>query len=120
MTRIPADPAQADDAGVKTYLSQVTTADKNNTITVSGWLTADLTINTLQAGRGVGRRPDPGERHPGGPQTRTTRRPMLINGINWAEHADADDRHSPASRPLQWSAADKAFKAARRRDPARR
>ncbi len=37
----------ANDAGVKTYLSQVTTADKDNTITVSGWMTADLTINTL-------------------------------------------------------------------------
>ena len=44
----PGDPAQASDAGVKLYLSQVTTANKNNTIAVAGWVQADLLINTLK------------------------------------------------------------------------
>jgi branched-chain amino acid transport system substrate-binding protein len=50
----PADPALAADPGVVLYLSQVTTADKNNAIAVSGWLEADLTINTSS---GSARRP---------------------------------------------------------------
>ena len=76
-----------DDAGVKTYLSQVTTADKDNAITVSGWLTADLTINTLLQAVEVGRRPDPEERHPGGPQPEL-REPDADQRHHLAEHAD--------------------------------
>ncbi|MBI1379134.1 MAG: ABC transporter substrate-binding protein [Frankiales bacterium] len=44
----PADPSLASDAGVKEYLSEVTTSDSGNTITIAGWIAADMTINTLQ------------------------------------------------------------------------
>jgi branched-chain amino acid transport system substrate-binding protein len=44
----PSDPALAADPGVVEYLSQVTKADKLNAITVSGWVEADLLVNTLK------------------------------------------------------------------------
>ena len=83
----PADPAMANDAGVKTYLSQVTTADKDNAITVSGWLTADLTINTLLQAAEVPRRTDPEERDPGGPRPEL-REPDADQRRHLAEHPD--------------------------------
>jgi branched-chain amino acid transport system substrate-binding protein len=44
----PADPRLASDPDVTEYLSQVHTSDKDNAITVEGWLSAQLTINTLE------------------------------------------------------------------------
>lgn len=104
----PADPALKDDAGVKEYLAQVTTDDKNNSITVAGWLTADLTINTLKQAAAS-------------PQGLTRQSvieaardqeyasPMLMSGITW--------KSSPTQllgfsgfQTMVWSAKDKAFK----------
>jgi ABC-type branched-subunit amino acid transport system substrate-binding protein len=78
----PADPSLASDPGVMTYLSQVTTADKDNAITVAGWVEADLTINTLEQASKL----------PGGLSQVTAieaardqdyASPMLGNGITW-------------------------------------
>ena len=44
----PADPSLANDPDVKQYLSEVHTSDKLNAITVQGWISAQLTINTLE------------------------------------------------------------------------
>jgi branched-chain amino acid transport system substrate-binding protein len=44
----PADPSLANDPDVKQYLSEVHTSDKLNAITVQGWISAQLTINTLK------------------------------------------------------------------------
>jgi ABC-type branched-subunit amino acid transport system substrate-binding protein len=44
----PADPSVANDPDVKQYLSEVHTSDKLNAITVQGWISAQLTINTLE------------------------------------------------------------------------
>ena len=78
----PADPKLAGDAGVKAYLSEVKTANKNNTIAVAGWTTADLTINTLkQAAKMPG-----GLTHENAIKAARDQdyaSPMLINGITW-------------------------------------
>jgi branched-chain amino acid transport system substrate-binding protein len=105
----PADPALANDAGVKEYLSKVTTANKNNTIAVAGWIQADLLINTLKQAAAS----------PGG-LTRVSviqaardqlyASPMLINGVKWESAPDSLTGLN-AFQTTAWSAADKAFKA---------
>ncbi len=105
----PADPALANDAGVKEYLSQVTTADKNNTITVSGWMEADLTINTLkQAAASPG-----GLTHASvieAARDQTYASPMLINGINWVS-TPTELIGMDAFQTFVWDAASQTFKA---------
>ena len=104
----PADPALADDPGVKTYLSQVTTDDKDNAITVSGWLTADLAINTLlQAANS----PD-GLTQKSVIQAARSQKyasPMLIDGIDWLSTPEQMTGFS-GFQTMVWSAADKTFK----------
>jgi ABC-type branched-subunit amino acid transport system substrate-binding protein len=105
----PADPALANDEAVKTYLSKVTTANKNNTIAVAGWIQADLLINTLKQAAAS----------PGG-LTRVSviqaardqlyASPMLINGVKWESTPDSLVGMN-AFQTTAWSAADKAFKA---------
>jgi ABC-type branched-subunit amino acid transport system substrate-binding protein len=105
----PADPALADDPGVKEYLSQVKTADKNNTITVAGWTTADLTINTLKQAAQM----------PGGltranvlkaARDQDYKSPMLINGISWVS-SPTDLLGVSGFQTMKWDAAAKTFKA---------
>jgi ABC-type branched-subunit amino acid transport system substrate-binding protein len=104
----PADPANANDAGVKTYLSQVTTADKNNTITVAGWTEADLTINTLlQASKMPG-----GLSHVTAIEAARDQNyasPMLRTGVNWVSTPTSLIGFS-GFQTLVWDAASKTFK----------
>jgi ABC-type branched-subunit amino acid transport system substrate-binding protein len=105
----PSDPALADDAAVKQYLSQVTGADKNNTITVAGWTEADLTINTLKQAAASPK----GLTHASvieAARNQTYASPMLINGIKWVS-APTELVGFNAFQTLVWSAADKRFKA---------
>lgn len=104
----PADPTQANDAGVKEYLSQVTTSDKDNAITVSGWIMADLMINTLKQAAAS---PD-GLTHLSVIQAARDQSyacPMLINGVKWTS-TPTKMIGFDAFQSQQWSAADKAFK----------
>jgi ABC-type branched-subunit amino acid transport system substrate-binding protein len=104
----PADPTQASDPGVKTYLSQVTTADKDNAITISGWLTADLTINTLlQASKSSDGLTQKSVIQAARSQNYPS--PMLINGITWLSTPTEMTGFS-GFQTMQWSANDKAFK----------
>jgi ABC-type branched-subunit amino acid transport system substrate-binding protein len=104
----PADPTMADDAGVKTYLSQVTTDDKDNAITVSGWLTADLTIQTLmQASKSADGLSQKSAIQAARDMDYAS--PMLINGITWLSTPEQMTGFS-GFQTMEWSAADKAFK----------
>jgi branched-chain amino acid transport system substrate-binding protein len=105
----PGDPAQADDAGVKLYLSQVTTANKNNTIAVAGWVQADLFINTLKQAAASAS----GLTHVSVIQAardQSYASPMLRNGIKWDSAPDALTGINGFQTTV-WSAADKKFKA---------
>jgi ABC-type branched-subunit amino acid transport system substrate-binding protein len=105
----PGDPAQASDPGVKTYLSQVTSADKDNSITISGWLTADLTINTLlQAAQSPDGLTQKSVIQAARSQSYAS--PMLINGITWLSTPTAMTGFS-GFQTMEWSAKDKMFKA---------
>jgi branched-chain amino acid transport system substrate-binding protein len=104
----PSDPTLASDAGVKTYLSQVTTANKNNTIAIAGWLQADLLINTLKQAAAS---PD-GLTHVSVIQAARDQlypSPMFIQGIKWESAPDALVGIN-AFQTTVWSAADKRFK----------
>jgi len=104
----PADPAYADDAGVKQYKSEVTGDDQGNAITVSGWLTADLTIQTLlQASQS----PDGLSQKSAIQAARDMDydSPMLIKGITWLSTPTQMTGFS-GFQTMEWSAADKAFK----------
>ena len=105
----PADPSMASDPGVQQYLKEVTTSDKNNTITIAGWQTADLTINTLKQAAGM----------PGGlthenvikaARNQNYACPMFTNGINWLS-TPTDMVGFSGFQALQWDAAGKTFKA---------
>lgn len=103
----PADPALASDTGVQTYLSQVTTADKNNAITVAGWVEADLTINTLKQAAAM----SGGLSHVTAIEAardQSYASPMLINGVKWDSTPTALIGFSGFQTEV-WSAADKAF-----------
>lgn len=104
----PADPAAQNDPGVQEYLKQVTTADKDNTITIAGWMTADLTINTLKQAAAM----------PGGlthenvikaARDQSYACPMLINGIKWVS-TPTDMIGFSGFQTLIWDAATKSFK----------
>ncbi|HEV7205215.1 MAG TPA: ABC transporter substrate-binding protein [Jatrophihabitans sp.] len=105
----PGDPKLASDPGVTEYLSQVKTADKTNTITVAGWTTADLTINTLKQAAAM----------PGGlthenvikaARNQDYASPMLINGITWNSTATELVGFSGFQTTV-WDAATKTFSA---------
>jgi ABC-type branched-subunit amino acid transport system substrate-binding protein len=107
-TKDPSDPALAGDEGVKKYLSQVTTDDKNNTITVAGWTQADLTINTLKQAMAS----SSGLTHASvieAARNMTYASPMLINGIKWVS-TPTELVGMDAFQTMVWSAADKRFK----------
>ena len=105
----PGDPAQADDAGVKLYLSQVTTANKNNTIAVAGWVQADLLINTLkQAAASPAGLSRVGVIQAARDQSYAS--PMLRNGVLWVS-TPTQLTGINGFQTTVWSAADKAFKA---------
>ncbi|MEV4319128.1 ABC transporter substrate-binding protein [Actinocrispum sp. NPDC049592] len=104
----PSDPALANDEGVRKYLSQVTTDDRNNTITVAGWVQADLTINTLKQAVAS----PSGLTHASvieAARNMTYASPMLINGIKWVS-TPTELVGFDAFQTLVWSAADKRFK----------
>lgn len=103
----PVDPTQADDAGVKQYLADVTGADKGNSITISGWLTADLTINTLKQAAAS----------PEGltqqsvieaARNQNYASPMFINGVTWVS-TPTDMIGFSGFQTQVWSAKDKSF-----------
>ena len=105
----PGDPALANDAGVKSYLSMVTTADKNNTITVAGWTEADLTINTLKQAAASAT----GLTHASvieAARDQSYASPMLINGIKW-ESTPTQLTGFTAFQTFVWSASKKTFSA---------
>lgn len=104
----PADPANASDAGVQEYLAQVTTADKNNTITVAGWTEADLTINTLKQAAAS----PAGLSHVGvieAARDQNYASPMLRTGVTWISTPTALTGFS-GFQTLLWDAATKTFK----------
>ena len=104
----PADPANANDAGVKEYLSEVTTADKDNTITVAGWTEADLTINTLMQAAAS----PAGLSHVGvieAARDQNYASPMLRTGVTWISTPTALTGFS-GFQTLIWDAASKTFK----------
>lgn len=105
----PGDPKLASDPGVTQYLSQVKTADKTNTITVAGWTTADLTINTLKQAAAM----------PGGlthenvikaARNQDYASPMLINGITW-DSTPTELVGFSGFQTTVWNAATKTFSA---------
>ena len=105
----PGDPALANDAGVKDYLVNVKGADKDNTITVAGWVTADLTINTLKQAAAS----PSGLTHASvieAARDQTYAAPMLINGIKWIS-TPTELVGFDAFQTFVWSAAAKNFKA---------
>ena len=103
----PASAALADDAGVKLYLSQVTTDDKNNAITVAGWVTADLLVNTLKQAAAS---PNGLSRLSAIQAARSQKyaSPMFINGINW-ESTPTTLTGIDAFQTTVWNAADQSF-----------
>lgn len=103
----PASPELADDEGMKTYLEQVADApNPENSVTVSGWLMADLMINTLKQASAS---PDGLTRLSIIEAARDQRysAPVLLEGIEWVgttEHMGID-----AFQPLAWDAAKQRF-----------
>ncbi len=104
----PSDPANANDPGVKTYLSEVTGADKDNAITVAGWVEADLTINTLEQASKL----------PGGlshvtaieaSRDQNYASPMLRTGVKWVSTPKSLVGFS-GFQTLVWNSATKKFK----------
>ena len=103
----PADPSLASDPGVKEYLSEVTTADSGNTITIAGWIAADLTINTLQQAA---------DSADGLTQVSVIQAardqsyacPMFIDGIKW-DSTPTEMIGFSGFQTQVWNAADKAF-----------
>lgn len=104
----PSDPANANDPGVKTYLSEVTGADKDNAITVAGWVEADLTINTLKQAAKL----------PGGlshvtaieaARDQNYASPMLRTGVTWVSTPKSLVGFS-GFQTLVWNSATKKFK----------
>ena len=114
----PADPANANDAGVKTYLSQVTAADKNNAITVAGWIEADLTDQHADAGLEAARRVEPRDRDRGGPRPEL-RIADAAHRRQLGQHADEPGRVQRLPDP-GLGRRDKTFKTRRRRRQRRR
>lgn len=105
----PADPTLKNDPGLKEYLSQVKTSDATNSITVSGWVTADLTIATLKQAAGMS----------GGLTQENVIKaarnmnyacPMFVNGITWLS-TPTDMIGFSAFQTTVWDAKAKAFHA---------
>lgn len=104
----PSDPTLAADAGVKTYLSQVTTSNKNNAIAVAGWVAADLTVNTLkQAAASSSGLTEVSVLQAARDQDYAS--PMLVNGITWQSTPTQLVGFS-GFQTLIWDAATKSFK----------
>ena len=105
----PSDPALASDEAVKTYLTQVTTANKNNSIAVAGWIQADLLINTLKQAAAS----PAGLTHASvlaAARDLTYASPMLINGIKWVS-TPTELVGINAFQTMVWKAAEKRFQA---------
>ncbi|SKB05277.1 ABC transporter substrate-binding protein [Aeromicrobium choanae] len=107
----PGDPESADDAGVKEYLSQVSdvsdVADPNNTITVSGWMAADLLVNTLKqaadSDAGLTR-----ESIMLASRDQDYASPVLLDGVTWKSSAERSGGVSGFG-PFAWSHKDQRF-----------
>lgn len=103
----PADPALATDPGVKQYLSEVKTSDKDNNITVLGWTEADLMVNTLKQAAASAS----GLTHLGvieAARDQSYACPMFITGIKWI--STPNKLVGPGSFQTQaWDAATKSF-----------
>lgn len=104
----PGDPEMAADAGVKEYLSQVSgVSDANNTITVSGWMAADLLVNTLQQAAdseaGLTR-----ESIMQASRDQDYASPVLLDGVTWKSSAERSAGVSGFG-PFAWSAKEKRF-----------
>lgn len=105
----PGDPVLAGDAGVKSYLSMVTTADQDNTITVADWTEADLTINTLKQAAASAT----GLTHASvieAARDQSSASPMLINRIEWESRPTVLTGFT-TFQTFVWSVASKTFKA---------
>lgn len=103
----PADPALAGDPALAEYLAAVTGADKNNTITVAGWVEADLTINTLKQAAAS----PAGLTHLGvitAARDQSYASPMLIKGITWVSAPTALTGFD-GFQTLVWNAGEKKF-----------
>ncbi|MGN6606719.1 MAG: ABC transporter substrate-binding protein [Jatrophihabitans sp.] len=104
----PADPSLANDPGVKTYLSEVTTSNKLNAIAVAGWVAADLTINTLKQAAGMSGGLTEGNVIAAA-RDQDYACPMLGNGITWISKPDELVGFSGFQTQV-WDAASKTFK----------
>lgn len=104
----PGDPSLASDPGVKHYLEVLAGAPTaNNAITVSGYLSADLMINTLtQASKskdGLTR-----ESIIKAARDQAYKSPMLLDGIEWLSTPERPAGVSGFA-PYKWSVADQRF-----------
>ncbi|MBC9227489.1 ABC transporter substrate-binding protein [Aeromicrobium sp. 636] len=104
----PADPDLASDAGVKTYLADLKgAADPNNAVTVSGWMQADLLVNTLQQAAdsdlGLTR-----ESIMLAARDQDYASAMLLDGISWKSSAERSGGVSGFA-PVAWSTAEQRF-----------
>jgi branched-chain amino acid transport system substrate-binding protein len=104
----PGDPAQADDAGVKAYLADVAGVnDPNNAVTISGWMQADLLINTLkQAAASEGGLTRVSIIEAARDQDYAS--PVLTNGIEWISTAERAAGVNGFA-PIAWSTAQQRF-----------
>lgn len=104
----PSDPDLAKDPAVVEYLKALGDApDPGNTITVAGWVQADLLINTLKQAA----KSDDGLTHQSiieAARDQDYASPMLIDGVKWLSSADRNAGVSGFA-PYAWKAADKRF-----------
>ena len=104
----PADPELASDEGIKTYLADLKgVADPSNAVTVSGWMQADLLVNTLQQAA------DSEQGLTRGSIMQAARdqdyvSPVLLDGISWKSSADRSGGVSGFA-PVAWSTKEKRF-----------
>jgi len=104
----PSDPDLAKDPAVVEYLKALGNApDPSNTITVAGWVQADLLINTLQQAADS----EDGLTHQSmieAARDQDYASPMLIDGVKWVSSADRNAGVSGFA-PYAWNAKEKRF-----------
>lgn len=104
----PTDPELAEDPAVVEYLDALEgAADPGNTITVAGWVQADLLVNTLQQAADS----DLGLTHQSiieAARDQEYASPMLIDGVTWLSSADRNAGVSGFA-PYAWSTAEERF-----------
>lgn len=104
----PGAPDSANDPGVKAYLADVNGAKApTNTITISGWVQADLTINTLKQAAASKN----GLTHASiieAARNQTYASPMMVNGVKWVS-TPTELVGMNAFQTRVWNAASKLF-----------